>query len=102
MQSSPLPPQPAPRGPFAAIGAWVAERKRSVVACFAVLLAASGFVAAAASRHLPAGGFDVPGSDSYRVTELSEQRLGIGKPDLVLLYRRSDGGDMRSPQAAAD
>jgi RND superfamily putative drug exporter len=79
----------------------VVERKQRVVAGFAVLLAAAGFVAAASSRHLPAGGFDVPGSDSYRVTELSEERLGIGKPDLVLLYRRSDGGDMRSPQAAA-
>jgi RND superfamily putative drug exporter len=97
----PNPPAPPPfAGPFAAIGAWVAGRPRQVAAVFAVLLAISAFYAAAASRHLPAGGFDVPGSDSDRVTELSEQRLGIGKPDLVLLYRRSDGGDMRSSQAA--
>jgi RND superfamily putative drug exporter len=101
MQPSPPAPQPSPGGPFAAIGAWVAERPRRVVAGFAVLLAVSALFAAAASRQLPAGGFDVPGSDSDRVTELSEQRLGIGKPDLVLLYRRSDGGDMRSSQAAA-
>jgi RND superfamily putative drug exporter len=97
----PNPPAPAPSaGPFAALGAWVAGRPRQVAAVCAVLLAISAFYAATASRHLPAGGFDVPGSDSDRVTELSQQRLGVGKPDLVLLYRRSDGGDMRSSQAA--
>jgi RND superfamily putative drug exporter len=98
----PTSPAPPPSGgPFVAIGAWVARRPREIAACFAVLLAISAVYAAAASRHLPAGGFDVPGSDSDRVTELSEQRLGIGKPDLVLLYRRGDGGDMKTSQAAA-
>jgi len=98
----PSAPGPLPSaGPFVAIGAWVARRPRFVTGLFAVLLAFAAFYAASASRHLPAGGFDVPGSDSDRVTELSEQRLGIGKPDLVLLYRRSDGGDMRTSQAAA-
>jgi RND superfamily putative drug exporter len=98
----PTAPPPLPSaGPFVAIGAWVAGRPRELAAAFAVLFVLSAVLAASASRRLPAGGFDVPGSDSDRVTELSEQRLGIGKPDLVLLYRRTDGGDMRTSQAAA-
>ena len=97
--TAPAPPPSA--GPFAAIGASVAKRPRAIAAGFAALLVLSAVYAASASRHLPAGGFDVPGSDSHRVTDLLEQRLGIGKPDLVLLYRRSDGGDMKSSQAAA-
>jgi RND superfamily putative drug exporter len=67
---------------------------------FAVLLAVSAVYATTVAQRLPAGGFDVPGSDSYRVGEVSQERLGIGKPDLVLLYERSDGGDMKSAQAA--
>ena len=97
--TSPAPPPSV--GPFAWIGVFVAGRPRTVAAAFFALLVVAGFYAASASQHLPAGGFDVPGSDSDRVTELSEQRLGIGKPDLVLLYRRSDGGHMKTSQAAA-
>ena len=65
-----------------------------------MLLAVSAVYAASVAQHLPAGGFDVPGSDSFRVGEVSQQRLGVGKPDLVLLYQRTDGGDMKTPQAA--
>jgi RND superfamily putative drug exporter len=35
------------------------------------------------------------------VGEVSQQRLGVGEPDLVLLYSRTDGGDMKTAQAAA-
>jgi RND superfamily putative drug exporter len=93
--------QPPAPSPFGRLGAWVAARPRAVLAGCALLLAVSAFYGAAASRRLPAGGFEVPGSDSHRVTRISAERLGIGKPDLLLLYRRSDGGGMRSSQAAA-
>src|SRR5262245_40390280 len=98
-QSAP-PPLPAPT-PFTRLGAWVGARPRTVAALFAVLLAVSAVYAASVAQRLPAGGFDVPGSDSFRVSAVSQDRLGVGKPDLVLLYRRTDGGDMRTPQAAA-
>ena len=88
-------PLPDPT-PFTRIGAWVADRPRAVVAAFAVLLAISAVYGASVGQRLPAGGFDVPGSDSFRLSEISEQRLGLGKPDLVLLYRRTDGGDMKT------
>ena len=93
-------PLPDPT-PFTRIGAWVADRPRAVVAAFVVLLAISAVYSASVSQRLPAGGFDVPGSDSFRLSEISEQRLGLGKPDLVLLYRRTDGGDMKTATAAA-
>jgi len=87
--------------PFTQLGAWVTARPRAVAAAFAVLLALSAVYAAQVAQRLPAGGFDVPGSDSFRVGEVSQARLGVGKPDLVLLYRRTDGGEMKSAQAAA-
>jgi len=89
------------RGPFGAVGAWVARRPRSVCAAFAVLLTCSGVYASSVAERLPAGGFDVPGSDSFQVAELAQERLAVGKPDLVMLYRQRDGGDMRTAQAAA-
>jgi len=95
-----LPPLPQPT-PFTRLGAWVSDRPRGVAAVFAVLLAVSAVYAASVASRLPAGGFDVPGSDSFRVSEISQERLGVGKPDLVLLYARKDGGDMKTPQAAA-
>ena len=94
------PPLPAPT-PFTRLAAWVAARPRAVAGLFAVLLTLSALYAASVAQRLPAGGFDVPGSDSFRVSAVSQERLGVGKPDLVLLYRRSDGGDMKTPQAAA-
>ncbi|MEN8160766.1 MAG: MMPL family transporter, partial [Myxococcota bacterium] len=94
------PPTDAPSGPFAVLGAWVARRPRAICAAFAVLLGFAAVYAASVAERLPAGGFDVPGSDSFLVAELGEARLGVGKPDLVLLYRRTDGGDMRTARAA--
>jgi RND superfamily putative drug exporter len=85
---------------FSRVGYFVAARPRLVAAVFAVLLAFCGAYAATVAERLPAGGFDVPGSDSFRVSDVSQERLGVGKPDLVLLYQRTDGGDMRSAQAA--
>jgi RND superfamily putative drug exporter len=94
------PPLPAPT-PFTRLGAFLADHPRAVCAAFALLLVLAGAYAAEVARRLPAGSFDVPGSDSFRVTELAQDRLGVGKPDLVLLYERTDRGDMRSAQAAA-
>ena len=95
------PPELPPATPFTRLGAWVAGRPRGVSAAFALLLAASAVYATRVAERLPAGGFDVPVSDSFRVSEVSQERLGVGKPDLVLLYARTDGGDMKSAQAAA-
>src|SRR5262245_42270802 len=95
-----LPPLPG-HTPFTRLGAAVAAHPRFVACAFAVLLAISAVYAATVAERLPAGGFDVPGSDSFRVSAVSQERLGVGKPDLVLLYRRTDGGDMKTPQAAA-
>jgi RND superfamily putative drug exporter len=96
-----VPAVPRPTSAFTRLGAWVTARPRAVCAVFALGLALSGGYAAEVARRLPAGSFDVPGSDSFRVTEVAQARLGVGKPDLVLLYERTDGGDMKSSQAAA-
>jgi RND superfamily putative drug exporter len=78
----------------------VAARPRTIAVVFAGLLVLSASYAASVAQRLPAGGFDVPGSDSFRAGAVSQEKLGVGKPDLVLLYRRSDGGEMKTVQAA--
>ncbi len=100
MSQQAVPPLLTAPSPFTRIGAFVSARPRAVVASFAVLLAICAVYAASVAERLPAGGFDVPGSDSFRVGEVSQARLGVGKPDLVLLYQRKDGGDMKSVEAA--
>jgi uncharacterized membrane protein YdfJ with MMPL/SSD domain len=94
------PARPTPTA-FTRLALLVTARPRAVCAAFALLLLLSGVYAAEVAQRLPAGSFDVPGSDSFRVTEVAQDRLGVGKPDLVLLYERTDGGDMKTPQAAA-
>jgi RND superfamily putative drug exporter len=82
---------------FARLGGWIADRPRPVLAVMAALLAAAGFYGASAASHLPAGGFEVPGSESDRAVREAERRFGIGSADVLALYR-DPGGDIRNLQ----
>jgi len=85
--------------PFARLGRWIAERPRALLAVFALLLAAAGWYGASAADHLPAGGFEVPGSESDRAVKQAEKRFGIGAADVLALYRTPEG-DVRDVQFA--
>src|SRR4029077_12073789 len=72
---------------FARLGAWLADRHRWVLASFALLLGAAGLYGASAAEHLPAGGFEVPGSESDLAVKAAERHFGIGSADVLALYR---------------
>ncbi len=73
--------------PLARLGAWIADRPGSVLAAFALLLAIAALYGASAAEHLPAGGFEVPGSESDLAVKEAERHFGIGSADVLALYR---------------
>ena len=85
---------------FARLGRWIADRPRRVLAVLAALLAAAAVYGASAASHLPAGGFEVPGSESDRAVKEAERRFGIGSADVLVLYRDPDA-DVRDVQFGA-
>jgi RND superfamily putative drug exporter len=86
--------------PFARLGAWIAGRPRAVLLTFAVLLAAAAVYGASAASHLPAGGFEVPGSESDLAVKEAEHHFGIGSSDVLALYRDPEE-DVRDAQFGA-
>ena len=75
---------------FAALGRWIADHHRSVLLAFAVLLAAASVYGSSAAKHLPAGGFEAPGSESDRAAQLAAKSFGIGSADVLALYRNRE------------
>jgi RND superfamily putative drug exporter len=82
--------------PFARLGAWIADRPRALLALFALLVVAGGIYGASAASHLPAAGFEVPGSESDQAVKEAERRFGIGSADVLALYRDPES-DVRDP-----
>jgi RND superfamily putative drug exporter len=82
--------------PYARLGGALARGRVAVAAVFAALLAAAAFYGAGAAEHLPAGGFEVPGSESDLAIKEAERRFGVGAPDVLVLYRDASS-DVRDP-----
>src|SRR5215471_5909465 len=77
--------------PFARLGGWIADRPRVLLAVFAVLLAVGGIYGASAASHLPAGGYEMVGSESDLAVKEMEQRFSIGAADVLAIYRDPEG-----------
>lgn len=82
--------------PYARFGAALARLRFAVIALFAALLAVAAIYGSSAADHLPAGGFEVPGSESDLAVKEAERRFGIGAPDVLVLYRDATS-DVRDP-----
>src|SRR5262245_30053967 len=82
---------------FARLGHWISARPIPILVLFAVLLALAGFYGATAAQHLPAGDFEVPGSESDLAVKEAERRFGIGSADVLVLYR-DPRADVRDAQ----
>ena len=76
---------------FARLGAWIADRPRALLVVFALLVAAGGIYGAPAASHLPAGGYEMPGSESDLAVKEAEARFGIGAADVLALYSDPEG-----------
>jgi RND superfamily putative drug exporter len=84
---------------FAALGRWIADRPRRVLLGFALLLAAASVYGSSAARHLPAAGFEAPGSESDRAARQAEKSFGIGPADVLALYQNPEA-DFRDARFA--
>jgi RND superfamily putative drug exporter len=76
---------------FARLGAWLARRARLVLIAAAVLLVVAGLYGSTVEDHLPAGGLEVPGSESDLAARDAAKRFGIGSADVLVLYANPDG-----------
>ena len=83
--------------PLGRLGAFIAQRARVTLALFAVALVGMGIYGSSVEDHLPAGGLEVPGSESALAAEEAAKRFGIGSADVLVLYRNPDG-DVRDAE----
>jgi RND superfamily putative drug exporter len=77
--------------PFARLGAWIAHRAPHVLAVSIAALIAAGIYGASVEEHLPAGGLEVPNSESSRAAQEAAHRFGVGSADVLVLFRNPDG-----------
>lgn len=77
--------------PFARLGAFIARNAKPTLVLFAIALVGMGLYGASVQDHLPAGGLEVPGSESALAAEEAARRFGIGSADVLVLFRNPDG-----------
>ncbi|MGZ4382829.1 MAG: MMPL family transporter, partial [Gaiellaceae bacterium] len=78
----------------------VARRRRAVVAVWLVLLVAGGWFSLHQTDHLSGGGWEVPGSQSIRVSKLLDSFPGVTPPTFTLLVTGATPADVRARLAA--
>jgi uncharacterized membrane protein YdfJ with MMPL/SSD domain len=76
---------------------FVTQHRRLVLGVWAVLVLAAVPFAAQQTKHLTAGGFEVPGSGSLAVSDALKRFLGVQTEPLVLVFDNSK----KDPQALA-
>ena len=73
------------------LGAFLARRRRLVVAAWALVVLASLPLAARQTEHLTGGGFDVPGSESKAVAEAMQGVFADRASGVAVLLRAEPG-----------
>ncbi|MEN3358292.1 MAG: trehalose monomycolate/heme transporter, partial [Mycobacteriales bacterium] len=84
---------------FEAIGRTMYRRRRWVLGLAVAFLAFAGAWGTQVFGTLSGSGFDDPGSDSYRATQVAADKLGRDDADVVVLYR-SDTATVDDPDFA--
>ena len=79
----------------------VRRRRRVLIGALLAFLVAGAFGGSVASR-LSQGGFEDPGSESYRADKVLEDTFGQGDPDVVLLVETTAPGATVDDPAVAD
>ncbi|HYA09765.1 MAG TPA: MMPL family transporter, partial [Gaiellaceae bacterium] len=74
----------------------VARRRRAVIAAWLVLLAGGGWFALHQTDHLSGGGWEVPGSQSIRVSRMLDSFPGVTPPTFTLLVTGATPADVQA------
>jgi RND superfamily putative drug exporter len=69
----------------------VIRRRRRVLLGAVLFLVIAGALGGNVAQHLQSGGFEDPGAESTRATDLLETQFGQGDPNLVFLVSARDG-----------
>ncbi|MCU1460032.1 MAG: Integral rane protein [Acidimicrobiales bacterium] len=83
------------------IGRFTVRRRKAVLITTAIVFVLSGVVGGGVAKHLSAGGFEDPNSESAKAQRLLEDRMGQGVPNLVLLITARHG-TVDDPAIAAE
>jgi putative drug exporter of the RND superfamily len=83
---------------FARLARFTIARRRLVLVAGTVAFAASGALGGGVASELSHGGFDDPGSESYRADAALLETFGTATPNLVVLVG-ADSGDVDDPGA---
>jgi putative drug exporter of the RND superfamily len=67
------------------------RRRRRVLVATLLLFLVAAVLGSGVAGHLSSGGFEDPGAESTRATQLVEDVFGTGDPNLVLLVTAKDG-----------
>src|SRR4051795_1129674 len=83
------------------LGGFFSRRRRLVLGIWGVILLASLPFAAQQTKHLTAGGFEVPGSGSLAVSDLLKRFPGVQTEPLILVFD-NHRPDPQALQSAVD
>ncbi len=75
---------------LARLARFAVARRRIILVASVVLFAAGGSLGGGVASELSAGGFDDPGSESFRANEVLQDRFDVGVPNLVLVVTAPD------------
>ena len=82
------------------IGRFTIRRRKLVLLGAVVVFVVSGAYGGPVSKHLSSGGFDDPGSESFKADQVLERTFGSSTPNLILLVT-AKGGDVDAPDVVA-
>ena len=82
------------------LGALVIRRRKIVLVGAVIIFAVSGAYGGSVSKHLSAGGFDDPSSQSFKADQSLARTFGTGAPNLILLVT-APGGNVDAPNVVA-
>ncbi|MFN8081191.1 MAG: MMPL family transporter [Kineosporiaceae bacterium] len=85
---------------FDALTGLALRRARAVLLFTLIITALAAALGAGALDRLRAGGFDDPGAESARATQVLERDLGLPGANLVLLVTAASGANVDAPETA--
>jgi RND superfamily putative drug exporter len=83
------------------LGRFTVRRRKAVLVGATIVFAVAGAWGGGVAEHLSSGGFDDPGSESFKADEALLDTFGTGTPNLLLLVT-AEGGSVDDPAVVAE